>query len=406
MTQDLSLPVNRDENWRYAALRGIAKLDWSQPAPALTPDQLASLRSALPTPRADTLRLVLCGGRLVTELSDLDDTARLEKLGVSVHRQPSHFDDALAATPIDQRFAVLNRRYAQEVLHIDIARRATPASLDILCFNAGISHPAIEIVLQDGAEAAMTERQLDNPELSANTRGPRPVGPAAATNLRLEITLGRAARLDYARLGQGARHTHHLETLHGQLGDDAQLHLTQVTLGGASTRSTVFIDHGARSQVVWNATALAYEQQVHDHYVRTHHLAPGASTRQLFRGIASDRGRISFNGHMQVAADALQSDLQQSLKCLLDGTTAEANVRPQLEIYTDAVTASHGATVGKLDRDMMFYLLSRGIDPKTAESLLKWAFVSDVLAKLPLALRREMELALLDRLPGAIAAHA
>jgi len=398
MTQlSLPLPSNRDENWRYAALRSIAKVDWSRPAPTLTPERLATLQAAMPTRIPGSLRLVLFAGRVLPELSDLADAAQLEASGITVQRVSRHDDDPLAAVPIDQRFAAINRRYAAEVLQINIAPRSAAAALDILCFNAGTSQPAIDIVLQEAARAEITERQLSLEDASTE---------ADASNLRLDLQVGRRARLDYARLLQGSRSTHHLETLHCRLHEAAQLQATQVTLGGASTRSTILIDHAAHSEVIWNATALADAQQVHDSYVRTQHWADGAITRQLFRGIASGRGRISFNGHMHVAADARQSDLQQSLKCLLDGTTAEANVRPQLEIYTDAVTASHGATVGKLDRDMMFYLLSRGIDPQTAESLLKWAFISDVLAKLPGSLRREMELALLDRLPGAIAANA
>jgi len=109
---------------------------------------------------------------------------------------------------------------------------------------------------------------------------------------------------------------------------------------------------------------------------------------------------------MYVGETALGAHSGQSLKTLLAGSEAEANVRPQLEIYTNEVTATHGATVGKLDGDMLFYLLSRGIDPETAESLLKWAFISDVLTHLPSSdLRHHIEASLIRQLPGAIAAQ-
>jgi Fe-S cluster assembly protein SufD len=140
--------------------------------------------------------------------------------------------------------------------------------------------------------------------------------------------------------------------------------------------------------------------------VRVTHDAPRARTEQRFRGIAADRSRIAFNGHMRVTARARGASSDQTLRSLLAGPGAEADARPQLEIDTDEVRASHGATVGKLDADMLFYLLSRGLSPEAAESLLKWAFVSDVLARLPdAALRARFEAAIAPLLPGAEAAR-
>lgn len=392
MNEPLPIPGNRDENWRYAALRGISKTDWSQPAPEVDAAQLARLQAALPERLPHHLRLVLFAGRLVPECSDAMDAAELATQGLALERLAGSSSAIDGVTHIDQRFAAINRRHAAEVLQLTVTQPNKRVTLEILCFNSGVAQPALQIVLQNHACAEINERQLSLD------------GQACTTNLRLELELAEDARLDYARLIQASALTHHLETVHCRLADRAQLHCTQVNVGGGSSRSTIFIDHATDSHVEWNATALAEGQQVHDSYVLTRHRAPGASTRQLFRGIASGRARVAFNGHMQVSDSALRSDLQQSLKCLLDGGSAEADLRPQLEIYTDAVSASHGATVGKLDRDMLFYLLSRGIDPETAESLLKWAFISDVLSKLPAGLRRQIELALLKRLPGAIAA--
>jgi len=108
---------------------------------------------------------------------------------------------------------------------------------------------------------------------------------------------------------------------------------------------------------------------------------------------------VAFNGKIVVANNAAGTDSQQSLRGLLAGSDAEIDVRPQLEIYTDDVRCSHGATVGKLDDHMLFYLLSRGLEPDTAQRLLKWAFLQEVIARISLpALRREIE----ARLPGAL----
>jgi Fe-S cluster assembly protein SufD len=105
-----------------------------------------------------------------------------------------------------------------------------------------------------------------------------------------------------------------------------------------------------------------------------------------------------------VRKGAQGTDSQQSLRGLLAGPDAEIDVRPQLEIYTDDVRCSHGATAGKLDDNMLFYLLSRGLDPETAQRLLKWAFLEDVVAKIEVPeLRRQIEHSLAGQLKDAAA---
>ena len=102
---------------------------------------------------------------------------------------------------------------------------------------------------------------------------------------------------------------------------------------------------------------------------------------------------MAFNGKVVVARGATGADSQQSLRGLLAGPEAEIDVRPQLEIYTDEVRCSHGATTGKLDEQMLFYLLSRGLDREAAQRLLKWAFLEDAVATIEVPeLRRQIEL--------------
>ena len=130
-------------------------------------------------------------------------------------------------------------------------------------------------------------------------------------------------------------------------------------------------------------------------------------TAQDYRGIAAGRSRVAFNGHVIMRANAAGSASSQSLRSLLAGPGTEADVRPQLEIYTDDVKASHGATAGKIDEQMLFYLLSRGIERRTAKSLLKWAFLTELVARIPIAdLRAQVERAFAQRFTGEDAAVA
>jgi Fe-S cluster assembly protein SufD len=138
--------------------------------------------------------------------------------------------------------------------------------------------------------------------------------------------------------------------------------------------------------------ALGDRQQVQDNFALVEHIAPLARTEQTFRGIASGRARVAFNGKIAVREAAAGTDSRQSLRGLLAGPEAEIDVRPQLEIYTDDVKCSHGATAGKLDDNMLFYLLSRGLSREVAQRLLKWAFLEDVVSKIELPeLRRQIE---------------
>jgi len=159
---------------------------------------------------------------------------------------------------------------------------------------------------------------------------------------------------------------------------------------------------GAGSQLSFSAAALGDRQQVQDHFALVEHLAPRARTEQTFRGIASGRARVAFNGKIAVRECAAGTDSRQSLRGLLAGPEAEIDVRPQLEIYTDDVRCSHGATAGKLDADMLFYLLSRGLAPEVAQRLLKWAFLEDVVSRIELPeLRRQIERGLAGQMAEA-----
>jgi Fe-S cluster assembly protein SufD len=120
------------------------------------------------------------------------------------------------------------------------------------------------------------------------------------------------------------------------------------------------------------------------------HLAPDCVSRQVLRGIARDRARVAWRSRVEVAASARRCASEQSLKGLLGGTGAEIDLRPQLEIHTDEVRASHGATTGALDENMRFYLLSRGLDPETARGVLEWSFLADAISHMGNATLRQL----------------
>jgi Fe-S cluster assembly protein SufD len=174
-----------------------------------------------------------------------------------------------------------------------------------------------------------------------------------------------------------------------------------VAVGAGSARTSAHVQLSGRgAAVVWRAIAVGRGEQVHDVALKVDHNAPDTQTDEMFRGIAGERARLAFSGHIQIEASAPGSQAHQSLRGLIDGGTAEIDLRPRLEILTDEVRAAHGATTGRLDEDLLFYLLARGIDRQSARALLKWAFLGDVLREIELpSLRVEAERLAAEQLP-------
>jgi Fe-S cluster assembly protein SufD len=390
------LPTTRDENWKHAPLRGIERLRWAPPS-VLTQEAMLAATALLgdDSPQgAISTRIVLVDGLPCPDArGPVGGDAAGAGPGVAFHATDAPAQPGAATVSIDLAFAGLNRHHRQGELQIRVPDGET-LELEVVCVALACGHPALRIDLGARASLRLFERHIGA------------IGSLA--NLALSVQLGHGARLEHARLLQPADGARHFETLEAVIGADANYRVIQVTSGAAATRSTALVAlEGAGGDLGWHTAVLGAGTQTHDAYVRVTHDAPAVRTDQGFRGIAADRSRIAFNGHMRVTARAPGAHSAQTLRGLTAGASAEIDLRPQLEIDIDDVRASHGATIGKLDADMLFYLLSRGLDPATADSLLKWAFIADVIARLSdPAWRSRFEDALAPLLPGAHAARS
>ncbi|MCU0759293.1 MAG: SufD family Fe-S cluster assembly protein [Steroidobacteraceae bacterium] len=403
------LPSARDENWRYAYLRALDRQAFAPAArPGAEAQRLAA--SVLPAPLEGHARLVVVDGWFCPELSNEPLPQGVSRLAgaaldaawvataPSAAYAPATPSRPLAAGPasVDLRLSQLNAALAPEALAIELPP-GSDAALEVVFVATqdgavAASHPALRLRLGESAALSLVERHLG-------------AGDAGSfTNADLQLEVGRGARLRHTRLQLLGPRARHFETLALRAGDGCECEFLSLAAGAQSARSTALLElAGREASLQWNAVALGDRTQVNDAFVRVEHAGPGARTRQAFRGIAAGRSRVAFNGHMVVREGALGASSDQSLKALLAGSEAEADVRPQLEIYVDDVRASHGATVGKLDEQMRFYLLSRGIDRETADALLKWAFVEDVASRIaPAALRHQVEDAMATQLRAVV----
>jgi Fe-S cluster assembly protein SufD len=373
------LPGTRDENWKYASLRGLERLRFL-PAP---PGATATPDTALPAAVAGFARHVFVDGRYAPALS-APPSAGFAPL--SLDRAPPA---AAGLHGTDERFALLNEAFATDGAQIRIERADTPARLELIFLasadaHSGGSYPRVDVAVGEAATLELIERHV-----SAAAVG-------SFVNSAAVVQLARGAQCRHYRLQELSARTTCFDTLSAQLGADASYRLHAISLGAAAARATTLVRlAGERAAVALSAVALGARQQVQDAFAQFEHVAPRTKSEQLFRGIGAARSRVAFNGKVVVARGATGADSRQSLRGLLAGPEAEIDVRPQLEIYTDEVRCSHGATTGKLDEQMLFYLLSRGLARDAAQRLLKWAFLEDAVATIEVAaLRRQIELSL------------
>jgi Fe-S cluster assembly protein SufD len=413
---DRGLPTSRDENWKYVNLRPLEKVRFAPPStegrPAIKPSDLpaaigksryvfvdgvfdAALSSVNPQ-----------SGVTVTTASAGAASAAVTALAAANGTGSAAPTGAAAAAPGtangDLRFALLNAAFATDGAQIHVARGTDCQICIELVFvataeaKAGASYPRINFKVDANARVGLIERHISFGS------------DANFINCAVEIEVARDASVQHYRVQQAGARALWFDTLTAKLAENAKYQVHMMNLGALSARSTVQVQLlGERSEVGVFGASVGGKNQVHDTFALVEHVAPNARTDQSFRGIAGGRARVAFNGKVVVRKGAHGTDSSQSLRGLLAGTDAEIDVRPQLEIYTDDVRCNHGATAGKLDDNMLFYLLSRGLDRDTALRLLKWAFLEDVVSKIEVPeLRRQIEESLAGQLNESAALAA
>lgn len=390
--QARGLPTSRDENWKYANLRLLERTRFS---PATGQHHPTIAASDLPYPIERYARYTFVDGFFAPELSMPRDQSGLSIRSLHEVQNDSEFPQAHA----DARFALLNDAFATDGARIVAAPGADCSACLELVFVASVqaqnaaSYPRIELDVGAHARVGLIERHVS---LGSD---------ANFVNCAVRINIAQNARVEHFRLQQAGARATWIDTLSATLASDALYRLYLINLGAQASRSTMHIKLAeARAELGLHAISVADQQQVHDAFALVEHLMPHTLSRQNFRGIAGGRSRVAFNSKVVVRESAQGTDSHQSLRGLLAGTDAEINVRPQLEIYTDDVRCAHGATAGKLDEAMLFYLLSRGLDRETARRLLEWAFLEDVVAKIEVPeLRRQIEQSLAGQMKESAA---
>jgi Fe-S cluster assembly protein SufD len=346
----LDLPSNRAEGWRWSDLSALPGLAARAPSGAV-PETLPWLDCEVEGPR-----LLFLDGKLVAEQSN--------PAGIEV-----------GPVAVEAGDHPLGRLAGRSGWKLKLGRRHSPEGLVQIVHvsTGGADHLAAEIELDVDAQASVVETFVGEGWANRLTGIKLFKGARLMLARRIVASAGFASFADRASVGEGA-----------------SLVLTSLAAGGADTRidgEILLAGEGAYAEA--GGALLARGRQRHDANLVLRHAMPGGTSRQVWRSVADERGICSVAARVEVARHAQKTDGEQSLKGLLLSRSATINAKPELEIFADDVKCAHGATVGELDRDALFYMASRGMPEADARALLTRAFVADAIDRAGEAAVRE-----------------
>lgn len=377
-------PTRKHEDWRYTDLKPIITGDFDPTPESLTTDHIERARRSLDDSLLDAgdSRLVFVDGQSLPDASALGELEGLAVLGPDQARERI---GELQSTAFlrSHPLAALNTAFASSETLIRLDEETTiqePLHLVFITLGAANRAAQPRVLIDLGAGSSLTIVQ--------HFMGAEPT--PGWTNAVTQITQSERSDLTLYRFQESGREQFHTELLTARLGKEASLKLGYVDLGGRLVRNDVQVDlaePGSTCELF--GVFLASQGQHVDNHTRIDHSAPHTTSREAFRGIIGDRGRGVFNGKVVVHRGARGTDAKQSSDNLLLSERGEIDTKPELEIYADDVKCAHGATVGELDAEQLFYVRSRGVDEATARGLLTFAFANDVLSRIAVPEVRE-----------------
>jgi Fe-S cluster assembly protein SufD len=372
----LGLPHRRVEEWKYTDLRALMRD--AKPV-AGVPDADAKVRAndaGRLVGDIDARRIVFVDGTFVPELSDLANLSP----GLTIRSMASALaaGDPLVAlylgkvVPAEGEGVIaLNTALMRDGALIHVAKGATVEHPIHLVFAATGKRPASVftrslIVIEQGARVMLVESH--------------DAAESHQINTALELVVGDKAHVDHVKITSGPGDLVHVSSLMASIGAHARFNDFSFNIGGGVVRNQLFVRFDGEGTIAGlRGASLLKDKQHVDMTLVADHKAGGCQSRELFASVLDDESRGVFQGKIIVRQHAQQTDAKMMTRALLLSEDAEANSKPELEIYADDVQCGHGATSGALDQDLKFYLMARGIPAIDAEALLVQAFVGEAI---------------------------
>lgn len=401
---DEGWPTMRQENWRHTSLAFMQQQALSVQAganpEAIVADLRARFRAAGAAANAGAPAeghwVVFVDGRFAPALSaigGLPAGVTIGSLADALERTPEAVEAAFGDASDGETPQALNAAFASDGAWIRLGRGlALEQTVHLVFLGATASdrHLRNLIVAEAGAQATIVEHY-----------------PAGATGTTLTTALTRVlaaqdSHLVHLKLQEESPEALHLAAIEATQARGAVFATHSLSFGARLARNDIRVRlDGEGAETLMNGLYHADGRRHVDHHTRIDHARPQGTSREFYRGLLDGNARGVFTGRILVAQDAQRTDAMQRCDNLLLSRLAEADARPELEIYADDVKCAHGATVGQIDEDALFYLRSRGIDAAHARQLLTYAFAAEVLERIAHSpLRAFGRAALLARLPG------
>jgi Fe-S cluster assembly protein SufD len=376
---ETGFPTTHDEDWRFTNVSPIAKTSFR----LAVGETLPSIEQVEPfLVHGAACQLVFVNGRFAEALSsigNLPSDVRVSSLAAQISRDPAALQPHLGRYLNTQRdaFSALNTAFLDDGAYVHI-RRGTIIH-DPICFlyistsceAPLMSHPRNLIVTENETQATIVEDYV--------SLGESPTFCNTAT----ELFAGDNAAISQYMIEREHKQAFNISTLRIEQGRSANVSSHSVLLGGGMVRNNVHpVLAGEGSECLINGLFIGNSQQHLDNYMLVEHASPHCASRQFYNGILDDQAHGVFHGRIIVHKDAQKTDAKQTNRNLLLSDDARIDTKPQLEIYADDVKCTHGATIGQIEENALFYLRSRGIDEISARKLLLLAFANECLDRM------------------------
>ena len=396
--QETGFPTNRHEEWKFTNISPIAKTGFEPvlryAGEVVTEEQLAPL--TLPTAH----RLVFVNGHFSPALSS---TGQLPK-GVECGSLSSAVRSAHAG--IAKYLGKLVKFDETPFVSLNTAFLLDGAFLYVPD-NIVVEEPIQFLFLATGdAPALITPRNLvvigEQSQATIVESYGFTQGGRYLTNVVTEMLLGDGAVVEHDKLQHESTNAYHIAMMQADLSSHSTLTSNSIALGGAIVRNNITARLGGEGiECTLNGLSLGTGSQLIDNHTTIDHAKPHCASHELYKAVLDGTSRGVFNGKIFVRQDAQKTDAKQTNKTLLLSDDATMDTKPQLEIFADDVKCTHGATIGQLDAEQIFYLRSRGIGELNARDILTFAFASDVVSRVHHdALRERLESLVHERLNG------
>ncbi|MFQ5600974.1 MAG: Fe-S cluster assembly protein SufD [Candidatus Krumholzibacteriia bacterium] len=396
----MGFPSMRLESWKYfnagpirrTAFKHVLERDRvTLKAERLRPFQVHCLPCAL---------LVFVDGYyepVLSSMQTLPDGVVVGDLATALKAHPAVLERHLArhAAFDTHPFVALNTALLHDGAFVRVPKgRVVQEPIHLLFVSTGmggptVSHPRTIVVVEDGAQLTLIEDYVSLDEATY------------FTNPVTEVILEEGAVLDFYKLERESKQAFHVGAMQVHQSRNSSFSSTSIALGGHLVRNDVHaVLDGEGASCTLNGLNILGDRQLVDDHTCIMHAKPHGTSQELYKSILDGHAEGVFNGEIYVAQDAQKTSSQQTNKSLVLSKHALMNTKPQLKIYADDVKCSHGAAIGELEKDALFYLRARGIDYETSRRILTYAFASDVVERIRLEpLRKTVESLLLSFIP-------